>query len=191
MTRTLMAVVAALTVAALVVIVGCGKARETVDAARNAGEAAKLAKSGKATFHTEKGDVQVESKQGKNEGESETKITQADGKTLTAQTGKTIDAAKLGLEPYPGATVENSITAGSAEGGVTTAELVTTDPFDKVAKFYKDKYTAVHSQEGSGDDGKTLMMQMGNGMDLKMVMVSQDKKTGKTKILLQHHAQKQ
>ena len=163
---------------------GCGKAREAMDAAQNVKEAQKVAEGGKGTFKTDKGDVQVQVEPGKDKGEATTKVTTPEGKQTTTSIGKSVDKAKLGIELYPGAAVETSANSANDEGGMTMAALTTTDPFDKVAKFYKDKYPKATAQEVNSGGKQALIMQVGAGNDMKIVSITEDE--GKVKIALQH-----
>ena len=187
-------IAATLAVALLLVVAGCGcrKSEQAVDTARNVGEAPKLAQGRKATFDTENGEMQAEATPGKQEGEGTTKITGADGKQMTTHVGKEVDTEALGIELYPGATVENAITmqdpAFQPELQVAKADLTTSDPFDKVAKVYKDKYPDAVTTETPAQGKQALMLSMGSWNDLKMVLDTVNE--GKTHIALVHQFEK-
>ena len=107
------------------------------------------------------------------------KVTSDKG-TTTAESGKnTVTSKDVGVDFYPGATVEvgaNVTASGEKPGKAKMVSLVTGDKFDQVAKFYQDKYAkgnAVLAQPNM------LMITVKTGdKSGKMIMVSpKDDKT--------------
>ena len=164
----------------LVAVIGCGKAKEVTQAARNVGAAQQLAQGGKATFEGENGE-KVEMQVDK--GNQKTTIKTDQGEMTTEAK---VDPEKLGIEIYPGAQIVSGATVDHSEGGMATAEIHTPDAFDKVAKFYKDKYPKAQTTEQSGNDGKLLIATLSVTPDMKMITVTEDKEKGGTKAALQH-----
>jgi len=178
--KTLRVVLVLCVVAMVVAVVGCGKAKEVTQAAKNAGAAAQLAQGGKATFEGENGEkVEMQVDKDAQKVTMETK----EG-TMTMQ--QEVDLEALAIEVYPGAEVLGGTKVDHPEGTAATAELHTNDDFAKVAKFYKDKYPDGHSMEQSGGEGKVLSLTASGPPDMKIIMVSEDKEKGGVKVLLQH-----
>lgn len=175
-------------VAVTALLAGCGKAKEAADTMHNAGEAAKLAEGQKATFKSDQGDVQMQVQKGKGPNDVTVKTTDAKGNETTYSTAQAADLSKLGIEVYPGAKQEHSGTVTNPEIDIISAEYSSTDSFNKVAQFYKDKYKGGVTQEMSSKDGKTLSIQTGSDDDLKMIIVTEQ--SGQTRIILQHHTKK-
>jgi hypothetical protein len=170
-------------VGVMLVTVGCGKAKEAATGLKNIEEGAKLGQTGKATFTDEKGQkIEVSA----DAGGKKTTITDDKGDTTVAEVK--VDPAKLGIEMYPGAKEETGVTVDNPEAEGATAELSTTDPYDKVVKFYKDKYPKAASTEQSGDGQKTLTLLISQPPDMKHVLINQEQDG--VKIMLQRLAEK-
>ena len=173
-------VLALCVVALLAAALGCGKAKEAATAVSNVNQAAKMAQGGTATFEGENGEkVEVKADQGAG------KVTvKTDQGEMTSE--NKVDVKKLGIEVYPGADVVTGATVDHGEGSMVSAQTHTPDAFDKVAKFYKDKYPKGQSIEQNGADGKVFTTTLSAPPDMKIVVVSQDKEKGGTTISLQH-----
>lgn len=134
----------------------------------------KVSKSGDTVSYTgkdEKGNaVSVTSKQ---EGKDAKMTVKTDKGIMTAEIGKDkVSQSDMGVAFYPGASVDTGINAKREGGEAASVQLVTlktTDPYAKVAAFYKGKY-------GKGNqvmerDG-TMMIQIKSGEGAgKMVMI--------------------
>jgi hypothetical protein len=175
-------------VAVTAFLAGCGRAKEAAETAHNAGEAAKLATGQKATFKSDQGDVTMQVEKGKNSDEVTVKTKDAKGNETTYRSAQAADLSNLGIEVFPGAQQEHSGTVTNPQIDIVSAEYSSTDSFNKVAQFYKDKYQGGVTQEMSTKDGKTLTIQTGSDNDLKMIIVSEH--NGQTHIILQHHIKK-
>lgn len=160
-------------------LTGCGRARQVGEAARIANDA----RDGKVTVTNEKGEkATIETKPG-GDGAQTVTVTGKEG-TTTAQTGAgAVKQEDVGVDFYPGATVEqgaSSTTGGANAGKYSQVMLSTTDSFDQVAKFYKDKY-------GKGnmvtEQPNNLMIMIDQGKTGgKMIVVTSEE--GKTKIVI-------
>lgn len=182
--KTVRAVVAVACVLGWLVVVGCGKAKQAVEVAR----AAQDAKDGNFTVTNEKGEkVTVNTKAGGGEGQSVT-VTGPEGSSTYQSGAGTVKQEDVGIDFYPGATVEQGSTAsqsgekGGKGGKVSMVILSTTDGFADVAKFYKDKYAAGNTVI---DQPGNLMITIKGGENVsKMIMVTADKSSGKTQITI-------
>lgn len=154
------ACVSVVLVVAAALVAGCGRAKEAAQTARDAGEGARFARDmqdGKATFKTDEGETEITADK---DGEQVTmKATDKEGREATVTVGKDTDLSDLGVAVYPGATQEMASTA-TGDGGGMTAVLSTTDSFEKVADFYKGKYSGVPSHETTTGEAKMLMLQV-------------------------------
>ncbi len=80
-------------------------------------------------------------------------LTDQSGHTTTTTTTTTVTEADLGVRFYPGAVVVSGGKTSSGDGGGSWAavELLTRDPFDKVAAFYRQAYAKGNQvAEGAG-----------------------------------------
>lgn len=175
--------VVALLVAALLVTGGCPKKVKQI------GEAARVAQDaqdGNFTVKGEKGEeFKFESKGGDADSGKMT-VTGPDGQKSTTESGA--DAVKpedVGIDFYPGATVEGgtkSSVTGEKGGAFAQVTLTTKDPLDKVASFYKGKYA-----EGNTvmDAPGSCVIVFGEGENKgKMISVTEEKGEGLTRILI-------
>jgi hypothetical protein len=115
------------------------------------------------------------------------KVTINTGKgTTTAETGKdVVTEEKVGVAFYPGATVEtggNWSASGESTGAMSMVALITTDPFDKVAKFYKDKYSKGNTVVEQPNQLIIMMKSGENAGKTIMVAPSDDKTSTKVQI---------
>lgn len=181
MRSTIMLVAAAL-LAVLLVTGGCGrKVREAAEVARAAADA----QDGNFTVKGQDGqEIKVDTSQGGEAGK--VTVTDEKGVTTTSEYGATaVKEEDVGVAFYPGAEVETGSTVstqGADKGSMATVSLKTSDGFDAVAKFYKDKYAS----------GNTVMEQPNNLMITieagegqgKMIMVSPQGEGGGTQIVI-------
>ena len=167
----------------LTMILGCPQAKQAADTVKAAKD---METKGEATFKTPEGDITV--KQDKDSDEAVTVTTKDDkGNTVTYEGSKKLDTSKLGIEVYPGAAQQQGGTVSSSEGEITSISFETTDAFDKVSKFYTDKYPKATSQNMStSDEGKTLMMHIQDKDVMRMIIVTEQ--DGKVIIALQSHS---
>jgi hypothetical protein len=159
---------------------GCPKAaKQTAEAVQTAQDA----QDGSFTVKGEKGEeVKVETK---GEGESgSVTVTGPDGETKSEFGEQAVKQEDVGIDFYPGATVQGGgkVSGGEKGGSWAAVGLETKDPFDKVAAFYKDKYgkgNTVIESPGS------LMITINAGENKgKMIMVAEDKDKGITTIAI-------
>lgn len=155
MPRKLMVLVVAAVVIGLVV--GC--ARRSVTIKGPEGQKATVTtskKGGKVVINEKEGKATIESS-----GEKATMTFEGEEGTTRVEISENVDLAKLGVDVYPGAKIEGGGTysaTGAESGEISGVNMTTPDPFDKVAKFYKDKY----------GKGAKLVQQMGNMLMIQM-----------------------
>lgn len=158
---------------------GCGKMRQAAEVARMAQDA----RDGKMTVTNEKGEkATIETDKIGEEGGKVTVTT--DEGTTTTEVGKTTVSEKdVGIDFYPGATVETTgaaTSSGKENATYSVVSLITTDSFDDVAKFYKDKYAKGNAVVETPNN---LMITINTGENSgKMIMVAPEE--GKTKIMI-------
>ncbi|MBM3471668.1 MAG: hypothetical protein FJX75_00165 [Armatimonadetes bacterium] len=157
---------------------GCPKpVKQAAEVARTAQDA----QDGNYTVKGEKGEeIKVETK---GEGESgSVTVTGPDGATKSEFGEQAVKQEDVGIDFYPGATVQGGgkVTGGEKGGSWAAVGLETKDPFDKVASWYKDKYgkgNTVIESPGS------LMITLNAGENKgKIIMVAEDKDKGITTI---------
>ncbi|MCE5240912.1 hypothetical protein LLH23_20810 [bacterium] len=163
---------------------GCGKVRQAAEVARMAQDA----QDGKMTVTNEKGEkATIETDK---TGEKGGKVTvTTDQGTTTTEVGTTnVSEKDVGIDFYPGATVETSAAAtstGKDNAQYSAVSLTTTASFDEVAKFYKDKYAKGNALVEMPNN---LMITISTGENSgKVIMVTSEE--GKTKIVI--HASSQ
>ncbi len=178
-------VILAVGMLAMLTLAGCGqKVRQGMEVAR----VARDAQDGKFTVKGEEGqEVQVDTTQG--EGSWKMTETDASGKKVTAEYGATaVKEEDIGVAFYPGAEVESGMTVASSDkesNDTASVILKTTDSFDAVAKFYKDKYA-----EGNTvvEQPNMLMITIKTGEGKgKMIMASPNGDSG-TQIVIHNAA---
>lgn len=186
--------VIAVAVLLAVVIGGCAKAKEAADTAQAVGQAVKAAKDmerkGEATIKTDDGEatIKINEKDGKS---SSVSVTDKEGKTSTITSGTEVDASKAGIELYPGAEQKGGGDVSGEQGTVVGVTLETADSFEKVAKFYKDKYPEASKTETTSDGSSMLLLQISQPPDAKMVTVTSDKDSGKVNIVISRNTEKE
>jgi len=159
---------------------GCPKpVKQAAEVARTAQDA----QDGSFTVKNEKGEeTKVETK---GQGESgTTTITGPDGQKTTTEYGKDAVSEKdIGVDFYPGATVEMGGTAtssGDKGGSFTSVSLTTKDPLEKVASWYKERYGEGNTVMDSPDSCMIIFNEGENKG--KIITVSADKDAGLTRI---------
>ena len=179
MSRTGLFAPVCLMLIAAVALCGCGKAKEVGQAV----SVARDLRDGEATIKTDDGEAKMKIEE---DGESVT-ITSTDkeGKETVTWGSDAVDADKLGIELYPGAEPTGTGgTSSGSEGDISTVTLSTGDGFDKVAKFYKDKYPDADKQEVSAGGMKMLTLAVSAEPDLKHIMVQEQEGEGTVLITL-------
>ena len=120
----------------LILLIGCGRARQAQQAIR-AGR--QLQQQGETTIKTDEGDVQIKTdKSGK---QATITVEDESGEKHSAVVGADIDTSELSLAIYPGATKEHGQVTTTDQRKHLTFSFTTTDSFEKVADFYKSKYS--------------------------------------------------
>jgi len=192
MSRAILACAVCCVLLMLVLVSGCGKAKEAADTARTVGQAAKFAadmQDGKATIKTEDGEVEIESDEGEgkmtiktDDGEMQIEGTgdsehvtmtmkDADGKETKSTTGADVDVSDIDLAVYPGAEQEIGHRTETLEGARLMLSLKTKDDFEKVAEFYEKKYPDARAHRMSNGDEHMLMLSVSDGPDVKSINV--------------------
>ena len=134
---------AVLVVAVLCCLAGCSKRQRTITTPEGEKATVETDRSGdktKITVETdegEKGTMEIDASGDK--AELTIKSEEGEGKMKFSEDA---DVSGLGVEIYPGAKSQGSSTLAMGQGQMRTASLATADSFDKVAKFYRDKYAA-------------------------------------------------
>ena len=176
--RMLLIVVCGLGVLALAGC-GCGKVREVTQAVRMANDA----RDGKVTVTGEKGEKATVETTPDGDKSGKVTVTTDKGTTTTEYGTDKVSAADVGIDFYPGATVENAGAAtstGEQSAKYSVVVLTTSDAFADVAKFYKEKYA-----EGNTviEQPNNLMITIKTGENSgKMIMVASE--NGATKIMI-------
>jgi hypothetical protein len=96
------------------------------------------------------------------------------------------DLARLGLEIYPGAVLASGISTDRTVGQAVRAELRSSDPFDKVAAFYRAKYPQAPAVQTQGSCGRMLTIEVSPLPDAKQVSIADNQDVGGTAIMLLH-----
>jgi hypothetical protein len=176
--RVLSVVVCAL---AMLALVGCGC--DKLNQAAKAVQLANDARDGKMTVTNEKGEKTTIETQPGGDKSGKTTVTTKEGTTTTEVGTDKVSAQDVGIDFYPGATVEQSSstsTTGEKGGKYSVVTLSTSAAFKDVAKFYKDKYA-----EGNTvmEQPNSLMITVTAGENSgKMIMVMSE--NGKTQIMI-------
>ena len=119
----------------VLLLIGCGRAREAQQAVQ-AGR--QLQQSGETTIKTDEGEVQIKTDKA---GEQATITVEGEsGEKHSITIGEALDTSELSLAIYPGATQQGGQTTDTDAGKHLSFVFTTTDSFDKVADFYKNKY---------------------------------------------------
>ena len=120
----------------VLLLIGCGRTREAQQATQ-AGR--QLQQTGETTIKTDEGEVQIKTDKA---GEQATITVEGEsGEKHSVTVGEDLDTSELSLAIYPGATQQGGQTTDTgAAGKYLSFGFTTTDSFEKVADFYKDKY---------------------------------------------------
>lgn len=171
-------------IAALVVtmaIVGCGRAKEAADSARQtaeeAQEAAEAARAAKEL--QEKGETTIETPEGKlevKEGGESAKWTEKseDGTKTTASTGGDADISDLQIAVYPGAKQQKVMTESKSEGEYMAVEFSSDDSFEKVSEFYENEYPDFDKSTMTRDGRKLLVLKSQTDSMDQMIAVAKE-----------------
>ncbi len=152
----------------VVLLIGCGRAREAqqgVQAARQ------LQQTGETTIKTDEGEVQIKTDKA---GELAT-ITVEDesGEKHSVTVGEDLDTSELSLAIYPGATKEHGQVTTTDQGKHLGFVFTTTDSFEKVADFYKNKYSDGTISDVKMPDGRLLNILIAEPPDMTSIGVQQ------------------
>jgi len=159
---------------------GCGKIKQAAEIARMANDA----RDGKMTVTNEKGEkATIETNKAGDKGGKIT-VTDEKGTTTTTEIGNAkVSEQEVGIAFYPGATVETSSassTSGKESAKYSVVSLTSTDSFDQVAKFYKDKYAKGNTVM---EQPNSLMITITAGKESgRMIMVTSSE--GKVQIMI-------
>ncbi len=128
-------------------------------------------------------------------GNGTTVTTDSNQKTVTVQSSEgtmtmgkgVVDAAKLGVPLYAGATQdEGALSVTGARGSAQMATFTTSDPFEKVYGFYKSKMPAgsekMKVEQGDSSVAEFVTGSGKPGEAQTMVMIG--RKAGKTSIVI-------
>ena len=120
----------------VLLLVGCGRAREAEQAVQ-AGR--QLQQSGETIIKTDEGEVHI--KTGKAGEQATITVEGESGEKHSVTVGEDFDASGLSLAIYPGATKQHGQVLTTDQGKQLRFTFTTTDSFDEVADFYRDKYS--------------------------------------------------
>jgi len=114
------------------------------------------------------------------------RLTDRNGRTTTTTTTTAVTEADLGVRLYPGAAVvsggKTSAARGNGANSWAVVELLTKDPFDKVAAFYRRAY-AKGNQVVEGSGSLAIIVDSG-GRGTKTITVTREAKGAETRIAL-------
>jgi len=114
------------------------------------------------------------------------RLTDRNGRTTTTTTTTAVTEADLGVKLYPGAAVvSGGKTSGAGGNGADSwavVELLTKDPFDKVATFYRSAY-AKENRVVEGPGSLTIIVDSG-GRGTKTITVTREASGAETRIAL-------
>ncbi|MBM3461524.1 MAG: hypothetical protein FJX76_05435 [Armatimonadetes bacterium] len=112
---------------------GCGKSNTTVSTP--AGTVSVQQGGGTTTITAPSATVAVQQ-----DAKSMTVTSDKGNATITTGGGQSDAEKAIGLPSYPGATSQGAVTANDEDGQATSMNtLITSDPYDKVFTFYKEK----------------------------------------------------
>ncbi len=152
----------------VLLLVGCGRAREAQQAVQ-AGR--QLQQKGETTIKTDEGEVQIKTDKA---GEQATvTVEDESGQKHSITVGEDLDTSELSLAIYPGATKEHGQVITTDRGKQLSFGFTTTDSFDKVAKFYKGKYSDAKISDIKMPDGRLLNIGIAEPPDMTSVAVHQ------------------
>ena len=163
----------------VLLLIGCGRAREAQQAVQ-AGR--QLQQTGETTIKTDEGEVQIKTDKA---GEQAT-ITVEDesGEKHSVTVGEDLDTSELSLAIYPGATQQGGQTTDTDAGKHLSFVFTTTDSFDKVADFYKGKYSDGKVSDIKMPDGRLLNIIITEPPNMTSVAVQQTDDEDQVSIIL-------
>jgi len=152
----------------VLLLIGCGRARE---AQQGAQVGRQLQQTGETTIKTDEGEVQINTDKS---GEQAT-ITVEDeaGEKHSVTVGEALDTSELSLAIYPGATQQAGQTTDTAAGKHLSFVFTTTDSFEKVADFYKSKYSDAKVSDIKMPDARLLNIVIAKPPNMTSVAVQQ------------------
>ncbi len=152
----------------VLLLVGCGRAREARQAVQTGRQ---LQQTGEATIKTDEGEVQIKTDKA---GEQAT-ITVEDesGEKHSITVGADLDTSELSLAIYPGATQQGGQTTDTGAGKHLSFIFTTTDSFEKVADFYKSKYSDAKVSDIKMPDARLLNIAIAKPPNMTSVAVQQ------------------
>jgi len=163
----------------ILLLIGCGRARQASQAVQ-AGR--QLQQKGEATIKTEEGEVQI--KTDKAGQQATITVEDESGEKHSVTVGKDIDTSQLSLAIYPGATKEHGQVITTDQGKQLTFSFTTTDSFEKVANFYKSKYSDAKISDIKMPGQRLLNIGMAEPPDMTSVAVRQADDDDKVTIIL-------
>ena len=163
----------------LVLTTGCGR-KETYTTPEGTVTLERRGDTTEFTVESEGGTLEMKGDQ------SKMTVMTAEGTTVV-EIGPEISEDDIGIPIYPGAKVEQTVKRTDAEEEQDFAQvhLSTTDSFEKVKAFYREKLPkATVAGDVETPDLKMLQMMWKIEGEQKMIMVSRDKSNAVTRIVL-------
>jgi len=152
----------------VLLLIGCGRTREAqqgVQAARQ------LQQTGQTTIKTGEGEVQIKTDKA---GEQATITIEGEsGEKHSVTVGEDLDTSALSLAIYPGATQQGGQTTETAAGKHLNFVFTTPDSFEKVADFYKTKYSGANISDINMPDAHLLNILITEPPNMTSVAVQQ------------------
>ena len=152
----------------IVLLIGCGRTREAqqvVQAGRQ------LQQTGETTIKTDEGEVQIKTDKA---GEQATITVESEsGEKHSVTVVEDLDTSALSLAIYPGATQQGGQTTETAAGKYLNFVFTTTDSFDEVADFYKNKYPDSNVTEITRPDARMFSIAIAKPPNMASIAVQQ------------------
>jgi len=141
-----------------------------------------LQQTGKTTIKTDEGELQIKT----DKAGEQTTITVADesGEKHSITVGADLDTSELSLAIYPGATKEHGQVSTTDQGKQLSFVFTTTDSFEKVADFYKAKYSDGKISDIKMPDGRLLNIGIAEPPNMTSVAVQQTDDEDQVTIIL-------
>jgi len=163
----------------IVLLIGCGRVREAqqgVQAGRQ------LQQTGETTIKTDEGEVQIKTDKA---GEQATITVEGEsGEKHSVTVGEALDTSELSLAIYPGATQQGGQTTDTDAGKHLNFVFTTTDSFEKVADFYKSKYSDARISDIKMPDARLLNILITEPPNMTSVAVQQANDEDEVSIIL-------
>jgi len=152
----------------VLLLIGCGRAREVQQAAQVGRQ---LRQPGETTIETDEGEVQIKTDKA---GEQVTITVEGEsGEKHSVTVGEDLDTSELSLAIYPGATKQSGQVITTGEGKQLSFTFTTTDSFEKVADFYKSKYSGANISDIKMADARLLNIGIAAPPDMGSIAVQQ------------------